>query len=110
MSKEEIVKTIRKLATKLKRAPTTVEIESMSPVRRRQLRTQFGNYTNALRACGLGKAYTGLSIPLGSLFDDWAMLARKLKKLHTIMVYRELGKHSTGQILRRCQQYSAVTL
>jgi len=108
MSKEEIVKTINKLASKLRRAPTTAEIESMSPVRRRQLRTQFGNYTNALRACGLGKAYTGLSIPMGLLFDDWAMLARKLKKLPTIMEYRELGKHSTGPILRRCLQWSAV--
>lgn len=108
LSKEQIVAIITKLAEKLGRAPKMGEIGSMTPVSRRMMRTQFGNYSNLMRACGLGKPYEGLRIPMGTLFEGWATLTRQLKRVPTVTEFRELGKYSTAPMLRRCHQWSAV--
>jgi hypothetical protein len=108
ISKEEVIRLVRELAKKLGRAPSTREVEIMTPVTRQQIRRRFGNLTNILRACELGKPMAGLRIPTSALFRDWATVARKLKKLPSAAEFNKLGKHSVGAFQRLCAQWSAV--
>jgi hypothetical protein len=108
MTKKAIIKTITELAEKLGRAPTLPELENMSGVKRRNLRKHFTNLTNALRACGMGAPKAGVRIATGLLFEDWARVARKLKKLPGIKTFRKMGKHSAEALLRLCGHWSAV--
>ena len=108
ISKEEVIQIVRDLAEKLGRAPSTYEIETMTRITRQQIRRRFGNLTNILRACELGKPSAGLRIPTSALFRDWATVARKLKKLPSATEFNKLGKHSVGAFQRLCAQWSAV--
>lgn len=107
-TKKKIITTIRSLAKKLGRVPTNTELEKMTPLRRRDLRKYFSNFCNALRACGMENPHSGVMVPTAKLFEDWAMVARKLKKLPTTKEYRKLGRHSMEAVMRVCGQWSAV--
>jgi hypothetical protein len=96
------------VAKKLGHVPTNQEVERMTPVRRRHLRKHFSNFSNALRACGMENPHTGVEVPTAKLFEDWARVARTLKKLPTTKAYRKLGRHSMEAVMRRCGQWSAV--
>src|SRR5712691_3805019 len=108
MTKEEIVKTIRGLAAKLGRVPTNADVERMSAVRRRHLRKHFSNFSNALPACGMENPHSGVKVPTAKLFEDWARVARTIKKLPTTKTYRKLGRHSMEAVMRVCGRWSAV--
>src|SRR5689334_21505523 len=108
LTKEEIITTIKGLAQKLGRVPTNNEVERMTPLRRRNLRKYFSNFSSALRACGMENPHTGVTVPTAKLFEDWARVARTLKKLPTTKTYRKLGRHSMYAIKRVCGLWSAV--
>ena len=109
MSKGEIITTIRKLAKRLGHVPTNAEVERLSPVRRRHVRKYFSNFSSALRACGMENPHTGVKVPQAKLFEDWARVARSLKKLPTTKAYRKLGRHSMEAVMGMCgQQWSAA--
>ena len=107
-TQEEIITTIKSLAKKLGRIPTYNEVEGMTPLRRRNLRKHFSNFSGALRACGMENPHTGVEVPTAKLFEDWARVARTLKKLPTTKAYRKLGRHSMEAVIRVCGQWSAV--
>jgi hypothetical protein len=108
VTRNEIVATIRELAKKLGRVPTNAEVERMSPVRRRHVRKYFSNFSSALRACGMENPHTGVKVANAKLFEDWATVARKLKKLPTTKEYRKLGRHSMEAVMRMCGQWSGA--
>ena len=108
MSREEIVTTIRELAKKLGRVPTNAEVEKMTPVQRRHVRKYFSNFSKALRACGMENPHTGVMVAKAKLFEDWARVARALKKLPTTKAYRKMGRHSMEAVMRVCGPWSAV--
>ncbi|MBZ5504025.1 MAG: hypothetical protein LAO78_00935 [Acidobacteriia bacterium] len=107
MTKEEILTTIRGLAETLGRVPTLTELKSMTPVGRRAVRNEFDTYTNALIACGMetGRKFR---IPMETLFDDWAKVARELKKIPSAVDYEEKGIHSTKPLQARCGSWKRV--
>jgi HNH endonuclease len=108
LTKTEIITTIKRLAKKLGRVPTNNEVEGMTALRRRNLRKYFSNFSTALRACGMENPHSGVTVPTAKLFEDWARVARTLKKLPTTKAYRKLGRHSMEAVMRVCGQWSAV--
>ena len=107
-TRAEIIKIISGLAKKLGRVPTNAEVEKMTPVRRRDMRQYFSNFSNTLRACGMENPHSGVMVPTAKLFADWARVARTLKKLPSTKTYRKLGRHSMEAVIRLCGQWSAV--
>jgi len=71
----------------LKRAPTLPELMKHKGISVREVRKHFGNYRRAIEECRLEKAGKGWKVETRELFEDWAGVARKLKKLPTIWEY-----------------------
>ena len=107
MTREEIVTTIRGLAEKLGRVPSLAELKTMTAVGRRAVRNEFTTYTNALIACGMATNRKH-RIEMAALFEDWARVARQLKKLPSSMAYEENGTHSAKAVLARCGSWKRV--
>jgi hypothetical protein len=59
MSKQEIMDVIVGCTEKLKHVPTLAEILEMTQVSHLQIRTHFGGYLSALRACNLESRESG---------------------------------------------------
>src|SRR5438270_11569745 len=53
MTKQEISEAIMSCAQKLGRVPSMLEVMKMGQVSRRQIRAEFGSFTQALRECNL---------------------------------------------------------
>jgi hypothetical protein len=53
MTKQEISEAIMGCAQKLGRVPSILEVMKMGQVSRRQIRAEFGSFTQALRECNL---------------------------------------------------------
>ena len=108
ITKSEIIKTLKALSAKLERVPTSLELETMTRVKRRYWRRHFQNFSHALRACGMDNPHTGVKVATANLFEDWAKVARTLKKLPSTKAYRRLGKHSMEAVMRVAGHWSAV--
>ena len=107
ITREQIIEIIRQLAAKLQRTPTLAEFEVMTGVNRRRVRTLFGSFVYALRASGIKNVYNARKVPTRVLFEDWARVARNLKKLPTSREHKKQGRHWMA-MLRLCGQWSAV--
>jgi hypothetical protein len=107
VSKEEIIAAINKCAQEVGRCPTLAELLELSPVSRRDFTKVFGNYTAAVRACGMeprGRRPTALA----NLFQDWAAIVRKLKKVPTIDQYQTESAYSTKPLINRFRGWRNV--
>jgi hypothetical protein len=96
VTREEVLTTIREVAERLGHPPTFIELETMTPLRRRAIRKHFGSYTWALRESGLGNRYNAHLIPTDKLFTEWAGIARTLKKVPSIKEFEEASQYTIG--------------
>jgi hypothetical protein len=94
MTKEEIVKAIRVCAKKLRRNPSLRELRAMSGVTTKHVYKKLGSLSKALRAAGLEGIGPGFSPAEETVLRDWASVARKLKKLPSIVEYEKAGRFS----------------
>ncbi len=94
MTKEEIVKAIRVCAKKLQRNPSLRELRAMAGVPAKHVYKRLGGLSNALRAAGLEGIGPGYSPAEETVLRDWASVARKLKKLPSILEYERAGRFS----------------
>jgi hypothetical protein len=94
MTKEEIVSAIRVCAKKLHRTPTLRELRAMANVPAKHVYKRWGGLSNALRAAGLEGIGPGYSPAEETVLRDWASVARKLKKLPSILEYERAGRFS----------------
>jgi hypothetical protein len=94
MTKEEIVKAIRVCAKKLRRNPSLRELRAMSGVTTKHVYKKLGSLSKALRAAGLEGIGPGFSPAEETVLRDWASVARKLKKLPSILEYEKAGRFS----------------
>jgi hypothetical protein len=94
VTREEIIAVIQKYSKKLRRTAQLTELVKSTKISRLAIRTNFGNYTEALRACGLeGQGY-GYRLSVKDLFLDWAKVVRKLGRVPTVADFELHGKHS----------------
>ena len=94
MTKEEIVKAIRVCAKKLHRNPSLRELRAMAGVTTKHVYKRLGSLSKALRAAGLEGIGPGFSPAEETVLRDWASVARKLKKLPSILEYERAGRFS----------------
>ncbi len=94
MTKEEIVKAIRVCARKLHRNPSLRELRAMSGVTTKHVYKRLGSLRKALQAAGLEGIGPGFSPAEETVLRDWATVARKLKKLPSILEYERAGRFS----------------
>jgi hypothetical protein len=94
MTKEEIVKAIRVCAKKLRRNPSLRELRAMSGVTTKHVYKRLGSLRKALQVAGLEGIGPGFSPAEETVLRDWATVARKLKKLPSIVEYERAGRFS----------------
>ncbi len=94
MTREEIVSAIRVCAKKLHRTPTLRELRAMAGVRTKHVYKNLGSLRKALQAAGLEGIGPGYSPAEETVLRDWASVARKLKKLPSILEYERAGRFS----------------
>jgi hypothetical protein len=108
ISKEAAIQMIRKAAEKIGHAPSSSDLEELTPIRRWHIRRLFGSYAWALHECKLGPKSNGQKIPLDLLFTEWATTVRKLGKLPSIAEFNETSKYTTGPFQRRFLNWRRV--
>jgi hypothetical protein len=103
MTKQQIMAAIVECEDQLGRAPSFIELAKMKGVSRKQVRWHFGNYRKALKACGAQGCHGGggSQIELETLFKDWALVVRELKKIPTTSEYVKAGKYSQTPLMTR---------
>ena len=94
MTKEEIVRAIRVCAKKLRRNPNLRELRAMAGVQTKHVYKRLGSLRKALQAAGLEGIGPGFSPAEETVLRDWATVARKLKKLPSILEYERTGRFS----------------
>jgi hypothetical protein len=110
MTKQEIMDAITGCAEKLRRTPSIFEVMKMAQVSRRQIRAEFGSFTQALRECNLERATSsGQKVPLEPLFVDWAGVVRKVGKAPSMSEYEALSKYSCKPLVRCFGSWRQVT-
>jgi hypothetical protein len=101
MTKQEIMDAITGCAQKLGRTPSILEVMKMGQVSRRQMRAEFGSFTQALRECNLKREISsGQKVPLEQLFVDWAGVVRKVGKAPSMSEYEAMSKFSCKPLVR----------
>jgi hypothetical protein len=101
MSKQEIMEAITGCAEKLGRTPSIFEVMKMAQISRRQIRAEFGSFTQALRECNLEReTSSGQKVSLEPLFIDWAGVVRKVGKAPSMSEYEAISKYSCKPLVR----------
>ena len=101
MTKQEISEAIAGCAGKLGRTPSILEVMKMGQVTRRQIRAEFGSFTQVLRECNLEREISsGQKVPLDQLFADWAGVVRKVGKAPSMSEYEAMSKFSCKPLVR----------
>jgi len=110
MTKQEMMDAITGCAEKLERTPSIFEVMKMAQVSRRQIRAEFGSFTQALRECNLERATSsGQKVLLEPLFVDWAGVVRKVGKAPSMSEYEALSKYSCKPLIRCFGSWRQVT-
>jgi len=101
MTRQEVIAGILACAETLGHVPTRIELARQGGVSRQQVLRHFGTYKRALEECHLERVGAGREVGLHCLFEDWAGMARALKKLPTTEEYERLSKYSVRPLRRR---------
>jgi hypothetical protein len=107
MSKKEIIAAIRRCSREMGHCPTLGELLKKERISRRHIRKFFGNYATAVRTCGM-EPPKGNPTALEDLFQDWAVVVRKIKRLPTIFEYEKESVYSSRPLIGRCKGWRQV--
>ncbi len=100
MTKDELKAAIVASMAKLGHVPSRADLNKQAGVTPRNIRKHFGSYQRALEACGLERNGAGKKVPMQALFQDWTGIARKLKKVPTLLEYEQMSRYSNRPLLR----------
>jgi Homing endonuclease associated repeat len=101
MGRRAILEAITESAARLGHAPSLTELAKLTVYTKRKIRKYFGSYAAALRECKLARGGGGWKVPMETLFRDWAMVVRALKKVPTTSEYAQLSEYSDGPLKTR---------
>ncbi|HLY91977.1 MAG TPA: hypothetical protein VKQ89_01850 [Candidatus Angelobacter sp.] len=108
MNREEIVTLVQEYANQTSRVPSQADLTKNTKVTQRQIMKEFGTYGSLLRACNLERFSGGNKIKMELLFNDWANVARTLKKVPSKAEFEHLGKHSLTPLSTRFGSWGRV--
>jgi hypothetical protein len=95
LTEQEVKAAIVSCKEKLGHVPSIPELMKNAGIDRPEIRKHFGNYTQALEECQLEAPGWAKTVSPEMRFQDWAEVARTLKRLPSIFDYERLGKYST---------------
>jgi hypothetical protein len=107
-TRQQIMTAIVKYAKRLGRAPSWNELAKKIHVKVWVIRRLFGSYTRALKECNLEGRVSGRRLEMQPLFEDWAAVTRKLKRVPSSSEYAYLGKYSEGPLRQRFHGWNNV--
>jgi Homing endonuclease associated repeat len=107
-SKVEVIAAILACAEKLGRVPSIPELVKLERLDRTEIRKHFGNYKYALEACNLEIPERGRKLEMGRLFEDWAGVVRKLKKLPSVFEYEQNSRYTEKPLSSRFGTWAQV--
>jgi hypothetical protein len=108
LSKEEVIAALKQCAKKLGRVPTYPELRKMNRRMVTGIRKRFGTLSLALRTAQLEVGHAGITSSMKDLFNDWAGVARAVKRVPTVNDYHMHGKYSPRPLLTRFGVWSRV--
>jgi hypothetical protein len=108
ITRQKIVTAILEYAEKLGEPPSLKQLMRVSNCTKRQVRRHFGSYAAALRECKLERYGGGAKVPLETLFHDWAMVVRVLKKLPSGTEYERNSRYSQRPLVTRFGAWNLV--
>jgi hypothetical protein len=108
MSLDEITAIIKEYAAELGRVPSMAELEGTGRVSRYHIDKTFGSFAAALNACGLQGRGCGFPINDDDLFQEWALMVRRLGKVPTTFEYQKYSKRSTRPLLNRFKTWKKI--
>jgi HNH endonuclease len=107
MSKKELMVAIRKLAEELGRTPGREELIKRG-ITRRMVAEHFGGHREAMKACKLRLSPYGRVLGMNELFEDWATIAREVKRLPSHAEFSKRSRHSSRPFINRFRFWSSV--
>ncbi|HKD79429.1 MAG TPA: hypothetical protein VKH81_07020 [Candidatus Angelobacter sp.] len=107
MSKKEVIAAIKRCSEELGHCPNLGELLKRARVSRKQILKLFGSYAAAVQACGMTPPKENPT-PMEDLFEDWAAIVRKLKRLPTIFEYEKESVYSSRPLIGRCKGWRQV--
>jgi hypothetical protein len=108
MIRQQIMAAIVECAETLGEPPSQNQLVRRSYCTKRQIQKHFGSYAAALRECNLKARGSGWKVPLDTLFRDWAMVVRALKKLPNVTEYETTGEYSQTPFVTRFGTWGQV--
>src|SRR4051794_31858075 len=100
VSRDENIAAIQKSAQQLGHVPSRAELLENTEISIFKLHKHFGQYRNALEACGLERHGCGYRIEMSELFQDWARVTRKIGRIPSMLDYPRHGKYTTKALTR----------
>lgn len=108
LAKEEAIAALKQCSKQLGRVPTFAELRKLSKVTVACIRRHFGTYNNALRTAELEVSHAGITSSMKDLFNDWAAVARAVKRVPTITDHYMHGKYSPRPFVTRFGVWTRV--
>jgi hypothetical protein len=108
MTKDEILKAIRRAAAELGRAPSRGELRRITGVSHYRVLAEFRTLREAVRAAGLEPNPKGEKISTEDLLADWKRVAEKLGRRPSRAEYVREGKYSAGALTVRFGNWSGI--
>ena len=108
ITRQNILTAILEYAEKLGEAPSLQQLMRVSNCTKRQVKKHFGTYAAALRECNLERYGGGAKVPLETLFHDWAMVVRALKRLPSGNEYERNSHYSRRPLVTRFGTWNMV--
>jgi hypothetical protein len=109
MTKDEILKAIRRAAAELGRAPSRGELRRITGVSHYRVLAEFRTLREAVRAAGLEPNPKGEKISTEDLLSDWKRVAEKLGRRPSRAEYVREGKYSAGALTVRFGSWSGIS-
>jgi hypothetical protein len=109
MTKDEILKAIRRAAAELGRAPSRGELRRIAGVSHYRVLAEFRTLREAVRAAGLEPNPKGEKISTEDLLADWKRVAEKLGRRPSRAEYVREGKYSAGALTVRFGSWSGIS-
>ncbi len=109
-TQEEVIAALQECARKLGRAPNYPELRRMKKMSHVDYRKYFGTLAAALKAAGLEPRGGGHRIEMPQLFEDWALVARKVGRCPSAPDYEVHSKYSLQPLQRRFGAWANVSL
>jgi Homing endonuclease associated repeat len=108
IKKEEMIAAVKECAARLGHVPSYDEFMKATKISKYHVRKKFGSYTHLAAEAGLEVAGHGHLVEMAVLFEDWALIVRKLKKVPTIAEYDMHSKFSVRPLTRRFTTWASI--